>query len=109
MDSTVEPCSCWCPGSVDLPRVNVVAQQDAKVLFSFTHPWMLYSNTRTIDSNRKHRKRKSYDYEPETEELPEELPEFEYTVTMNQVRGYIPVLRGGRSEEELSKYSVMYL
>lgn len=69
---------------MDLPPVNVTAQPDAKVLFRFTHPWLLYSKKLTSGSNPKRRMKKSSDHASEVEEL---LPEFEYSVTMDKVRG----------------------
>lgn len=85
-DSTVNSCSCWFPGSVDLPPVNVTIQQDAKVLLRFTHPWLVYSTKLTSASNLKRRKKKSSDPEPDAEDL---LPEFEYSVIMDKVRGTV--------------------
>ncbi|XP_076599120.1 growth/differentiation factor 10b [Chaetodon auriga] len=46
---------------VDFPPVNVTAQQDGSVLFSFMHPWVLYSKPMSGKQPAIHRKKKSHD------------------------------------------------
>lgn len=38
----IKTCSCWFPGYLDLPPVNVTAQRDNKVLISFENPSVYY-------------------------------------------------------------------
>lgn len=80
-------CFYWFPGSLDLPPVNVTAQRDAKILFRFMHPWLLYYKNSHVTG----KKQKRNNHSPQIGNI----PAFEYIVTMDEVRGspvppYIP-------------------
>lgn len=64
---------------LNFPPVNVTAKEDGDVLFSFTHPWILYGD-RFPSSTIKTRRKKSH-------QTPAELPVFKYHVEIkNQGR-----------------------
>lgn len=66
------------PGFLDFPAVNVDLDPDGNVLFHFKHPWSLYgSNLQRLKS----RKKKSNEKKKTTP-----VPDFTYSVKVNQVR-----------------------
>lgn len=79
---TINPCSCWFPGYLDIPPVNVTAVEDDKVQFRFIHPWVFYHQNLLTRSKSKPQKKKRHDALTS-----ENLPLFLYEVKIfNQVR-----------------------
>lgn len=73
------------PGFVDFPSVAVSVDPDGHVLFNFNHPWLLYSYG---FPQTKSRRKKSNE-----EKASVQLPEFKYSVKLNQV-GMLRILFG---------------
>nr|XP_033469345.1 interferon gamma receptor 1-like [Epinephelus lanceolatus] len=64
--------------SVDFPSVNVTTKQDDTILLRFTHPWLVYYKSHSLDT--KPRKKKHFESE-------QQLPMFSYDVVFLQEMG----------------------
>ncbi|XP_070834272.1 growth/differentiation factor 10b [Chaetodon trifascialis] len=67
--------------AVDFPPVNVTAQQDGSVLFSFMHPWLLYHQPTSRKQPAIRRKKKSHNAAAS-----KWLPEFKYDIVVTNQR-----------------------
>lgn len=66
------------PGFLDFPTVNVNVDPDSNIMFYFKHPWLLYGSSLL---RLKFRKKKSNE-----EKMTTRIPDFSYSVKVNQVR-----------------------
>lgn len=70
---TIKSWSCWFPGFMDLPAVNVTVMPDGYAQFSFMHPWLLYGDKIPVP---KPTKKKRHNARSEV------IPEFSYEVVV---------------------------
>lgn len=66
------------PGSVDFPPVAINVDLNGHIGFDFKHPWLLYGSKLPPAKSRQKKSNK--------EKIPTRIPEFTYTVKVNEVR-----------------------